>query len=155
MRETSHNTLALEPIAGRLGPRIFAHIIAAIMCAIIRALGWSAVSDTTWLTELIRLRDRAGNPSVRQIAGLAGLSKTTVADTFAGQRLPPLGTLLDIVRALDGDRDDFTELWRIADKRVPYPPVARERPPSERELLQAILDELVLIRKKLDTMSAD
>lgn len=113
------------------------------------------MSDTTWLGELIRLRERQGNPGTRRIAGLAGLSHTTVARILSGNYFPPLGTLLEIVRALDGDQDDFTELWRLADGRVPYPPVARERPPSERELLQAILDELVLIRKKLDTMSAD
>jgi hypothetical protein len=110
------------------------------------------VSDTTWLGELIRLRDRAGNPATRKIADPAGVSHTTVADTFAGRRFPSLPTLLNIVRALDGDEAVFIDLWWRAEseERSTVDPT-----PSQRELLQAILDELVLIRKKLDTMSAD
>lgn len=63
-------------------------------------------------------------------------------------------TLLRIVRALDGNREDFIELWKM-DNPAPAAtghigrPFGKQQLPSERELLAAQLEELKAIRALL------
>lgn len=105
------------------------------------------VNEWTWLAKLTLLRIRVGNPSIRRIAGPAGLAHASVAHLFAGREpLPPLDVLLLVVKELGGNDDEFADLWAVAkqvDGGIPTPP--------ERELFsQKILDELRQIRCLLE-----
>lgn len=61
------------------------------------------------------LRLRAGMPSARSIGeALQGISRTTVADTFRGVRVPSWVTCSAIVRHMGGDVEEFRELWMAA-----------------------------------------
>lgn len=111
----------------------------------------SLASEWTWLAKLALLRSRAGNPSIRRIAGPAGLVHATVAELFAGaEPLPRLDVLLPVVKELGGSEDEFADLWVVAkraDARIPTPP--------ERELLSQILDELRQIRRLLEERTSN
>ncbi|MFD5734905.1 helix-turn-helix domain-containing protein [Streptomyces sioyaensis] len=69
--------------------------------------------------DLQELRLRAGQPSVRQIARTiqhdhlspAWVSHTTVAEMFRGRHLPQWKTLEGVVRALQGDPEQWKERW--------------------------------------------
>lgn len=111
------------------------------------------MGDPTWHSELVRLRERRGDPRVEEVAERSGVHPATVAELLAGSYLPRLEILLSVVRALDGDPATFTRLWRgslaraLAGVAGPGRPRPSQRPP---QLLDAILDELVLLRQTLD-----
>lgn len=112
------------------------------------------MSDTTWLTELIRLREERGHPSTRSIAARTTstsrkLGHNTIAEILRGDYVPPLGTLLSIVQALDGDEDKLTELWRL-DRGAPR----RTPATTQHDLLEGILLELREIRRLLEDTRA-
>lgn len=82
-----------------------------------------ALSDGDFLVRLHRLQRRLtdlrcsqGNPALsiisRQTKGQ--ISKSTVGRMFSGLKLPKLGSMQDVVKALGGDLDEFTVLWREA-----------------------------------------
>ena len=60
------------------------------------------------------LHHRAGWPSLRRLAGDAGVSHTTVSKTFSSQALPSWGTLELLVEAMGGDVAEFHDLWLAA-----------------------------------------
>lgn len=74
------------------------------------------------------LHVRAGEPSSRAIArGAGGLSHTTVHGALRGARVPSWPVLAKLVKALDGDEEEFRELWAatrdagIASEPLPVP----------------------------------
>jgi hypothetical protein len=79
---------------------------------------------------LHRLRRRAGEPSMRQIAGAIRYSHTVVADAFKGLRCPTWPVLKAIVMHLEGDPQVFMYCWlAVRDQERPLPPM----PNSPRE----------------------
>ena len=60
------------------------------------------------------LHHRAGWPSLRTLARDAGVSHTTVSNTFSRATLPPWGTVELLVEAMGGDTTLFHELWLAA-----------------------------------------
>jgi len=63
---------------------------------------------------LHRLHHEAGWPSLRAMAREVGCSPTTVSTVFSSPRLPSWGVLELVIEALDGDAEDFHELWCAA-----------------------------------------
>lgn len=99
---------------------------------------------------MIELRLREGNPSLREIADLSGVSHAHVGDVLKGRYFPKLDTLLAIACSMGGDEDAFTRWWQEAARRpaerVPHGP---KIPLTERALLAAILEELRGLRADL------
>ncbi|MFI1936110.1 DNA-binding protein [Streptomyces purpureus] len=66
--------------------------------------------------ELRKLRQEAGGPSYRSMAQRAGFSVTALSQAAAGEKLPSLAVTLAYVEACDGDRADWEERWRAAER---------------------------------------
>ncbi|WP_019891063.1 hypothetical protein [Streptomyces purpureus] len=66
--------------------------------------------------ELRKLRQEAGGPSYRAMAQRAGFSVTALSQAAAGEKLPSLTVTLAYVEACDGDRADWEERWRAAER---------------------------------------
>ncbi|WP_028661591.1 NBR1-Ig-like domain-containing protein [Saccharomonospora saliphila] len=89
-----------------------------------------------FIAELRRLRQRAGEPSFRQMAARSGaVSHATLHLTLTGRRLQPWGTVREFIRACDGDEAEWHARWertRLAlsgDADTPAGPVhGRDRP---------------------------
>lgn len=62
--------------------------------------------------DLRKLREKAGNPPYRDLAGQAHYSWSTLADAAAGRKLPSLPVTLAYVRACGGDPDAWEARWR-------------------------------------------
>jgi WD40 repeat protein len=62
--------------------------------------------------ELRKLREKAGNPPYRALAGRAHYSWSTLADAAAGRKLPSLPVTLAYVRACGGDPAEWETRWR-------------------------------------------
>ncbi|MEU3848299.1 hypothetical protein [Streptomyces sp. NPDC029554] len=87
--------------------------------------------------ELRLLREEAGGPSYRELAGAAGYSAPTLSEAAAGRRLPSLPVTLAYVRACGGDESAWERRWHEAaadsaratappdDARAPYRGLAR------------------------------
>ena len=60
------------------------------------------------------LHHRAGWPSLRTLANAAGCSHTTVSAVFSSARLPPWGVLELLVESMDGNVEEFHDLWLAA-----------------------------------------
>lgn len=67
-------------------------------------------------TALIQLHVRAGEPSMRAIAGSTNgqLSHDTVHRVFTQPEIPTLRSLREVVRALGGDEAEFRDRWMAA-----------------------------------------
>lgn len=63
---------------------------------------------------LCRLRDRAGAPSVRQLASRTGYGKSTISEAFAGRRLPTWELAEALADALGVDEDELRDRWSEA-----------------------------------------
>lgn len=65
------------------------------------------------LAEALRaLHAQAGAPSTRALARQIGtVSHTTIADTLAGRRTPSWSVVVALVRVLNGDEEEFKQLW--------------------------------------------
>jgi len=71
---------------------------------------------------LLRLRRRAGEPSMRKIAAEISYSHTAVTEAFKGIRCPTWPVLKAIVTYLDGDPEVFMYCWRaVRDEEAPLP----------------------------------
>ncbi|MDH6113829.1 hypothetical protein P3T36_005659 [Kitasatospora sp. MAP12-15] len=66
--------------------------------------------------DLRRVREEAGNPTYRALAGLAGFSATTLSDAAGGVRLPSLEVTLAYVGACGGDATRWESRWRELDR---------------------------------------
>ncbi|NUS04061.1 MAG: hypothetical protein HOV97_16055, partial [Nonomuraea sp.] len=66
--------------------------------------------------ELRKLREEAGGPTYRVMAGRVHYSTATLAQAAAGQRLPSLPVALAYVRACDGDVREWERRWREAER---------------------------------------
>jgi tetratricopeptide (TPR) repeat protein len=60
------------------------------------------------------LHHTAGWPSLRHLAREVGASPTTISVVFSAPRLPSWGLLSLVVEALDGDEEEFRQLWLAA-----------------------------------------
>lgn len=71
-------------------------------------------SSSAFFQAMRALYDAAGQPSYRSLAGPIGCSVATVHGTLTGRNRPRWPLLTAIVRELDGDPEDFRELWLAA-----------------------------------------
>ena len=72
------------------------------------------------------LHHKAGWPSLRKLAAAAACSHTTVSTVFSSAQLPSWGVLELLVEAMDGDPEEFRELWLAAS--APAAPTAASAP---------------------------
>ncbi|MFJ4682300.1 hypothetical protein [Streptomyces sp. NPDC088789] len=75
--------------------------------------------------ELRKLRDEAGAPTYRAMAGRVGYSGPTLSAAASGDRLPTLPVLSAYVTACDGDVREWTDRWRaaVAESAEPVDPL--------------------------------
>ncbi|MEU7647252.1 nSTAND1 domain-containing NTPase [Streptomyces huasconensis] len=76
---------------------------------------------------LRKVRQEAGAPTYRAMARKAGYSVTALSRAAAGEKLPSLAVALAYVEACGGDRAEWEERWREAQREVD----ARARVPQE------------------------
>ncbi|MET0495939.1 MAG: hypothetical protein ABW000_22655 [Actinoplanes sp.] len=62
--------------------------------------------------DLRRLRRRAGLPSYRELGKRTSYSAAALSEALSGRRLPSLAITAAVVRACDGDPDEWTARWR-------------------------------------------
>ena len=68
---------------------------------------------------LSQLRDEAGRPSFRTMAGRSkAISHTTLHEAVQGNRLPSWGTTAEFVRACGADPREYRERWEQANRIV-------------------------------------
>ena len=67
---------------------------------------------TRFAGDLRSLRERAGRPSYRALAGIAHYSVTALSEAAAGHQLPTLAVTLAYVRACGGDTASWEQRWR-------------------------------------------
>ncbi len=66
-----------------------------------------------FMSELRKLRTRAGEPSFRKMAAKSGaVSHATLHLTVTGRRLQPWETVREFVRACDGDEEEWHARWQ-------------------------------------------
>ncbi|MBE1489161.1 transcriptional regulator with XRE-family HTH domain [Plantactinospora soyae] len=65
---------------------------------------------------LRQLRDKAGKPGYRQMAGRANYSPATLSAAASGRRLPTLEVTLAYVAACDGDVQQWEWRWREVER---------------------------------------
>lgn len=77
-------------------------------------------SAVTGFAESLRaLRETAGNPSFREMAGRSrAISHTTLHEAARGHRLPSWPTVVEFVKACGGDPARFRHRWEDADHAV-------------------------------------
>ncbi|MGW4694509.1 helix-turn-helix domain-containing protein [Kitasatospora cineracea] len=90
-------------------------------------------------TYLKTLRAKAGAPTVRQLATVTSLGKTTINDAFNGKRLATWPVTAAIVRALGGNEQEARALWAQA----AHPATARTDIPDWLTGVRADIPELV------------
>ena len=61
--------------------------------------------------DLRLLRQKAGNPTYRELAKRAHFSVTTLSSAANGRQLPSLTVTLAYVRACDGDEQEWEQRW--------------------------------------------
>ncbi len=87
------------------------------------------------------LHHRAGWPSLRSLAASAGCSHTTVSAVFSSPRLPSWGILELLVEAMDGDGQQFHDLWLAAS--------APSEPSGHALTIAGRRDELAVVRRHM------
>ncbi|GAA3013125.1 response regulator [Actinokineospora diospyrosa] len=85
----------------------------------------------------------AGAPTVRAIAERTELSRDTVHRALTADRVPRWSTLQDVVTALDGDVEQFRQLWATAMGTASSPVGSGESTPSHQPDTGAIRVALV------------
>lgn len=81
------------------------------------------------IADLRKLREAAGQPSLRKMAKNAHYSHTTLAGVLSGGRLPSQELTLAFVRACGGDEDVWRARWHETNASI-NPPSAPEPPPQ-------------------------
>ncbi|HEX7305316.1 helix-turn-helix transcriptional regulator [Lentzea sp.] len=77
-----------------------------------RPLGPEDTALLRFAGDLRRLRDQAGKPSYRELAGRANYSPTALSDAAGGRKLPSLALTLAFVKACEADPGPWTKRWR-------------------------------------------
>jgi WD40 repeat protein/energy-coupling factor transporter ATP-binding protein EcfA2 len=77
-----------------------------------RPLDGSTDAIAGFAGDLRRLREKAGSPGYRELAGRAHYSASTLSEAAGGRRLPSLEVTLAYVRACDGDVEEWETRWR-------------------------------------------
>ncbi|MEV4318084.1 helix-turn-helix domain-containing protein [Actinocrispum sp. NPDC049592] len=73
--------------------------------------------------DLRALRQKAGNPTYRELAKQAHFSVTTLSSAANGRQLPSLAVTLAYVRACGGDEEEWEQRWHeVAAESVPDEP---------------------------------
>jgi transcriptional regulator with XRE-family HTH domain len=85
------------------------------------------------------LSERKGLPTLRALADLTGIPKSTLAEWFSGQRLPSVKRLYDFAEALGTTSKEQSELWQVRDRLA--------RGEEDRSSTRALLN---LLREQLD-----
>ncbi|MFJ1702033.1 helix-turn-helix domain-containing protein [Kitasatospora sp. NPDC088346] len=80
--------------------------------------------------DLREVREEAGSPTYRALAGRAGFSATTLSDAAGGVRQPSLEVTLAYVGACGGDVDRWEQRWHELDRELA---AARGEPPARPE----------------------
>jgi hypothetical protein len=71
-----------------------------------------------FLAGLRKLREEAGQPSLRVMARSAHYSHTALSGVLSGSRLPSLALTLGFVRACHGDEDEWRRRWNEVRSRI-------------------------------------
>ncbi|MEV6236107.1 hypothetical protein [Lentzea sp. NPDC051838] len=79
--------------------------------------------------DLRKLREKAGNPTYRELSGLAHYSAASLSQAAAGHKLPSLAVLVAYVRVCDGDEAEWTERWHEVSAALARPPEPDEDAP--------------------------
>lgn len=104
-----------------------------------------------FVADLRRLRQEAGQPSLRKMSEAAHYSHTALSGVLSGGRLPSLDLTLAFVRACGGDEDQWSERWRQTNARINPataflpPSPQRHRWPRRRVVLGVALGSLVAL----------
>ncbi|HUQ60993.1 hypothetical protein [Lentzea sp.] len=77
-----------------------------------RPLGPEDTALLRFAGDLRRLRDQAGKPSYRELAGRANYSPTALSDAAGGRKLPSLALTLAFVKACEADPAPWAKRWR-------------------------------------------
>ncbi|EME60819.1 NB-ARC domain-containing protein [Amycolatopsis decaplanina] len=104
-----------------------------------RPLDGSTGPIAAFAHDLRVLRNRAGNPSYRELARTALFAPSVLSSAASGHRLPTLAVTLAFVSACGGDRAAWERRWRsvagqtgggaeVREERAPAPPA--ETPPD-------------------------
>jgi len=83
--------------------------------------------------DLRELRKAAGDPILEALASRSGRGRTVLSDAFRGTTLPTRGTLIAIVKSLDGDEDAWVKRWtrlRLAASGSPLDDELDDQPPQ-------------------------
>jgi hypothetical protein len=86
-----------------------------------------------FVADLVDLRRRAGQPSLRAMAATAHYSHTALSSVLSGVRLPSLELTLAFVRACGGDEAEWRSRWQRASPVAPSTEATPEpaaNPPS-------------------------
>jgi hypothetical protein len=85
------------------------------------------------------LRDSAGNPSFREMAGRShAISHTTLHEAAQGNRLPSWTTTVEFVKACGADPAEYRERWEQADRAV-----RAASPASDTAASEPVVDDAV------------
>ena len=79
--------------------------------------------------DLRKLREKAGNPTYRELSRLAHYSAASLSQAAAGQKLPSLAVTLAYVRVCEGDEDEWSARWHEASAATTKPAEPDEDPP--------------------------
>ncbi|MGW0522297.1 nSTAND1 domain-containing NTPase [Crossiella sp. NPDC003009] len=81
--------------------------------------------------ELRRLREKAGNPSYRDLARVVHYSVSTLSEAARGRRLPSLAVTLAYVRACGGREEEWEQRWRELAKEIDLGALAGLEPEAQ------------------------
>jgi transcriptional regulator with XRE-family HTH domain len=82
----------------------------------------------TWLPLIRQLRQRAGNPSLRQITKVTGVPHATVAKLFKGEHRPSRANVSQVASGLTADKATVEEILAAYDEQFPAPLPTETRP---------------------------
>ncbi|GLZ29034.1 hypothetical protein Lesp02_12240 [Lentzea sp. NBRC 105346] len=94
-----------------------------------RPLDSDGSSLTDFAGDLRKLREQAGAPTYRELAGRAHFSASSLAEAAGGRKLPTLDVTLAYVGACGGDTTSWERRWKELSEELSGNGVASEHPP--------------------------
>lgn len=79
--------------------------------------------------DLRKLREKAGNPTYRELSRLAHYSAASLSQAASGHKLPSLAVTLAYVRVCDGEEDKWSARWHEVSAATAKPVEPEEDPP--------------------------